>query len=281
MYGSGGAGRDNNGGGTASSGGATAGSEAVANRGGGGADYGTGWYGGADGVVILRFTAYVPITFPQVSYNPTTLSVGAGVGGRSDTFTASGGSGTRTFSLTPVRSGFSIDTSTANGAALVVSSLVATGTYLETITVTDAAGFSVNHVVTVTVAAPVKWSVENPTSLTTTYGTSASARLNITGGTSGRVVTLTKPTTVPLNGITIDTSTAISSNYVTLNVSTRVLPGTYSLTVSVIDSSRIRSNQVFTVTVNKLPALSFTSGTAETTTVVRSGLHLQYEIGQS
>jgi hypothetical protein len=94
-------------------------------------------------------------------------------------------------------------------------------------------------------------------------------------------VTLTKPTTVPLNGITIDTSTAISSNYVTLNVSTRVLPGTYSLTVSVIDSSRIRSNQVFTVTVNKLPALSFTSGTAETTTVVRSGLHLQYEIGQS
>jgi hypothetical protein len=281
MYGSGGAGKNNSGFGTASSGGATGTDGPIANRGGGGADRSPGWHAGANGVVIIRYTAFVPITFPQVAYNPTTLSVGAGVGGRSDTFTATGGAGTRTFSLTPVRSGFSIDTSTANGAALVVSSLVATGTYLETITVTDAAGFSVNHVVTVTVAAPVKWSVENPTSLTTTYGTSASVRLNITGGTSGRVVTLTKPTTVPLNGITIDTSTAISSNYVTLNVSTRVLPGTYSLTVSVIDSSRIRSNQVFTVTVNKLPALSFTSGTAETTTVVRSGLHLQYEIGQS
>jgi hypothetical protein len=281
MYGSGGAGRDNNGTGTAASGGATGGAAAALNRGGGGADYSTGWYAGADGVVIIRYTAYVPITFPQVAYNPTTLSFGAGVGGRSDTFTATGGSGARTFSLTPVRPGFSIDTSTANGAALVVSSLVATGTYLETITVTDAAGFSVNHVVTVTVAAPVKWSVENPTSLTTTYGTAASSRLNITGGTSGRVVTLTKPTTVPLNGITIDTSTAISSNYVTLNVSTRVLPGTYSLTVSVIDSSRIRSNQLFTVTVNKLPALNFTNGTAETTTIVRTGLHLQYEIGQS
>ena len=281
MYGSGGAGRDNNGGGTASSGGATASAAATPNRGGGGADYGSGWYGGADGVVVIRYTAYVPITFPQLSYNPTTLSFGAGIGGRSDTFTASGGSGARTFSLTPVRSGFSIDTSTANGAALVVSSLVATGTYLETITVTDTAGFSVNHVVTVTVAAPVKWAVDNPTSLTTTYGTAASSRLNITGGTSGRVVTLTKPTNIPSNGITFDTSTAITSNFVTLNISGRVLPGTYSLTLSVIDSSRIRANQVFTVTVNKLPALSFPSGTAETTTVVRSGLHLQYEIGQS
>ena len=225
---------------------------------------------------------YATVTsFPTVAYNPTTLSVGAGVGGRSETFTATGGFGARTFSVSPVRSGFSIDTSTANGVALVVSPLVTNGTYLETITVTDAAGFSVNHVVTVTVAAPVRWSTDNSTSLTTTYGTAASTRLNITGGTTGRVVTLTKPTTVPLDGITIDTSTAITSNYVTLNVSTRVLPGTYSLTISVIDSSRIRSNQVFNVTVNKLPALSFTNGTAETTTVVRSGLHLQYEIGQS
>jgi hypothetical protein len=281
MYGSGGAGRDNNGTGTAASGGATGDAAAAANRGGGGADYASGWYAGADGVVIIRYTAYVPMTFPQVAYNPTTLSVGAGVGGRSDTFTATGGSGTRTFALTPVRSGFSIDTSTANGAALVVSSLVATGTYLETITVTDGIGLSVNHVVTVTVAAPVRWAAENPTSLTTTFGTAASSRLNITGGTTGRVVTLTKPTTVPLNGITIDTSSAVASNYVTLNVSTRVLPGTYSLTVSVIDSSRIRSNQSFTVNVNKLPSLSFTNGTDETTTVVRSGLHLHYEIGQS
>ena len=282
MYGSGGAGRNGGGFGSAAEGGGRgSGSLPTANRGGGGSDVSPGWAAGAAGVVILRFTAYVPITFPQVAYNPTTLSVGAGVGGRSDTFTATGGSGARTFSLTPVRSGFSIDTSTANGAALVVSSLVATGTYLETITVTDAAGFSVNHVVTVTVAAPVKWAVENPTSLTTTFGTASSSRLNITGGTTGRVVTLTKPTTVPLNGITIETSTAITLNYVTLNVSARVLPGTYSLTVSVIDSSRIRSNQLFTVTVNKLPALSFTSGTAETTTVIRSGLHLQYEIGQS
>jgi hypothetical protein len=281
MYGSGGAGRDNNGTGTASSGGATGGGAAAENRGGGGADYGSGWYAGADGVVIIRYTDYVPMTFPQIAYNPTTLSFGAGIGGRSDTFTATGGSGARTFSLTPVRSGFSIDTSTANGAALVVSSLVASGTYLETITVTDAAGFSVNHVVTVTVAAPVKWAVDNPTSLTTTYGTAASSRLNITGGTTGRVVTLTRPTTVPLSGITIDTSTAITSNFVTLNVSSRVLPGTHTLTISVIDSSRIRSNQIFTVVVNKLPSLSFPSGTAETTTVVRSGLHLQYEIGQS
>ena len=281
MYGSGGAGRNSGGFGTVQSGGASGGTIAIANRGGGGSDISPGWNAGADGVVVIRYTAYVPMTFPQVAYNPTTLSVGAGVGGRSETFTATGGSGTRTFALTPVRSGFSIDTSTANGAALVVSSLVATGTYLETITVTDSIGLSVNHVVTVTVAAPVRWAAENPTSLTTTFGTAASSRLNITGGTTGRVVTLTKPTTVPLDGITVDTSTAITSNYVTLNISTKVLPGTYSLTVSVIDSSRIRSNQTFTVNVNKLPALSFTNGIAETTTVVRSGLHLQYEIGQS
>jgi hypothetical protein len=278
MYGSGGAGRDNNGTGTANLGGATGNGAASANTGAGGADYASGWYAGADGVVVLRYSF---ITFPTPAYNPTTLSIGSGIGGRSDTFTASGGTGALRFSLSPVRSGFSIDTSTANGAALVVSSLVSTGTYLETITVTDTSGFTVNHVVTVTVAAPVKWAIDNPTSITTTYGTAASSRLNINGGTTGRVVTLTRPTTVPLSGITIDTSTAITSNFVTLNVSSRVLPGTHTLTISVIDSSRIRSNQIFTVVVNKLPSLSFPSGTAETTTVIRSGLHLQYEIGQS
>ena len=54
MYGSGGAGRDNNGTGTAASGGATGDAAAAANRGGGGADYASGWYAGADGVVIIR-----------------------------------------------------------------------------------------------------------------------------------------------------------------------------------------------------------------------------------
>jgi hypothetical protein len=49
-----------------------------------------------------------------------TLAIGAGVGGRSETFTATNGLGTKTFSMSPSRSGMTLDTSTANSVVLVV-----------------------------------------------------------------------------------------------------------------------------------------------------------------
>jgi hypothetical protein len=60
MYGSGGAGRNNGGSGTAFSGGATGTAGPIANRGGGGSDKSPGWYGGANGVVIIRYSDSFP-----------------------------------------------------------------------------------------------------------------------------------------------------------------------------------------------------------------------------
>ena len=188
----------------------------------------------------------------------TTASIAAGVGGRVETITAANGFGARTFSLSPGRTGFSIDTSTANSAALVVSSLVATGTYLETITVTDAAGFSVSHVVTVTVATSVRFDTSTATSLVTSYGRPISLQLNTIGGFGTRVFTLTAQSNL---AITLDTSTA-GSGFATLNVAASSKAGTYLIALSVTDSTRIRSNLTVTVTVNPLPTIAFPTGTA-------------------
>ena len=215
------------------------------------------------------------IAFPQITYNPTTLSIGAGVGGRSDTFTATGGFGNKTFTFSPVRSGFSIDTSTANGVALVVSPVVASGTYIETITATDAAGFSVNHVVTVTVATSVRFDTSTATSLVTTYGRSASLRLNTTGGVGTRVFTMAAQSN---SAITLDTSTA-GSGYATLNVAASSKQGSYTISLTVTDSTRIRSGLTVVVTVNPLPVITYPTGVVPT--LRTNNLVIHYDIRNS
>jgi len=212
----------------------------------------------------------------------STMAIAATVGGRSDTFTATDGYGNKTFGISPTVSGITLDTATANGVAIVVGLLVPVGVYVETITATDQAGYTSQHVVTITVSEQIKWSASNATTLTTTVGTATSARMNVTGGMSGKIATITKPTSVPLGGITIDTSTLTSSSYVTLNVSSAVLPGTYSVTLSVTDDTKRVSNQVISLVINNLPSLSYTLGSNDTTTtVIKNGLWLQYEIGKS
>jgi uncharacterized repeat protein (TIGR02543 family) len=210
------------------------------------------------------------------------LNIAAGVGGRTDTFTAINGLGNKTFTMTPVVNGITLDTTTANAVAVNVSGLVPAGTYVETITATDQSGATSIHLLTINAASPIKWSTANATSVTTTVGTSRSVRLDITGGTTGKVATLIKGGSLPLPGITIDTSTLASSSYVTLNIGTNVLPGTHTLTVNITDATGLKSNQVITVAVNKLPALAFTNGVSDTsTTISKSGLWLQYEFGAS
>jgi hypothetical protein len=216
---------------------------------------------------------YVPvINFPTVAYNPTTLAIGAGAGGRSETFTATGGFGARTFSVSPVRSGFSIDTSTANGVALVVSPLVANGTYLETITVTDAAGFSVNHVVTVTVASSVRFDTSTATTIITTHRKGASLRLNTVNGVGTKVFTMTPAAA----GISLDTSTA-SSGFATLRVDTFTANGTFTQVMTVTDNTRIRSTFSVTIVVNAPPTLSSVS--AIVTSPVLDSLRLNLDAG--
>lgn len=216
---------------------------------------------------------YAPvINFPTVAYNPTTLAIGAGAGGRSETFTATGGFGARTFSVSPIRSGFSIDTSTANGVALVVSPLVANGTYLETITVTDAAGFSVNHVVTVTVASSVRFDTSTATTIITTHRKGASLQLNTVNGVGTKVFTMTPAAA----GISLDTSTA-SSGFATLRVDTFTANGTFTQVITVTDNTRIRSTFSVTIVVNAPPTLSSVS--AIVTSPVLDGLRLNLDAG--
>jgi uncharacterized repeat protein (TIGR02543 family) len=237
---------------------------------------------------IKQVEDYLSVTYGITAHtvsgtyaSSTSLAIGAGVGGRSETLTATNGLGNKIITMSPSRSGITLETTTANSANVVVSPTAATGVYAQIITATDTTGETSTHTLTITVNPSIKFEISTTTTLVTTLGKSASMRLNTTGGVGTRVFTITRPTNVPLSGITIDTSTAVSSNYVTLNVSDKVLPGTYAITVSATDSTKVRTSRIVTVTVNKLPSLTFTNGITDTTTVVRSGLHLQYEIGQS
>lgn len=206
----------------------------------------------------------------------STLIIGAGVGGRSDTFTAADGLGTKTFTLSPVVSGISIDTSTANGVALVISSLVPSGTYVETITATDQAGLTAQHVVTVTVSPAVKFDTSTATTVITTSGRAAQLRLNTVNGVGSKIFTISQTSATTSPRITLDTSTA-ASGYATLKVDTYTAPGTYTASIVVTDSTRLRSTYIVTITVNAPPTLVSTSPL--TTAPILSDLRVNLDAG--
>ena len=204
--------------------------------------------------------------------NSNTLAIGAGVGGRSETFTATNGLGSKTFTMSPSRSGITLDTSTANSVVLVVSATTATGVYAQTITATDAAGETATHVVTVTVSPSVRFDTTTATTLITTHRRGASLRLNTVFGVGTKVFTMTSTGT----GITLDTSTA-ASGFATLRVDTFTATGTYTQLITVTDDTRIRSTYTVTITINGPPTISST--TAITTTPITSGLRLNLDAG--
>lgn len=206
----------------------------------------------------------------------STLIIGAGVGGRSDTFTAADGLGTKTFTLSPVVSGISIDTSTANGVALVISSLVPSGTYVETITATDQAGLTAQHVVTVTVSPAVKFDTSTAASVITTSGRAAQLRLNTVGGVGSKIFTMSQTSAATSSWITLDTSTA-ASGYATLKVDTYTAPGTYTASIVVTDSTKLRSTHIVTIVVNAPPTLI--SSAPLTTAPVLSDLRVHLDAG--
>ena len=184
-----------------------------------------------------------------------TLAIGAGSGGRSETFTATNGLGTKTFSMSPSQSGMTLDTSTANSVVLVVSPVVATGTYTQTITATDLAGETSTHVVTVTVSPSVKFDTSTATTLITTHRKGTTLRLNTVFGVGTKVFTMTPAAT----GITLDTSTAAASGFATLRVDTFTATGTYTQLITVTDDTKIKSTYTVTITINAPPTISSTS----------------------
>ena len=204
--------------------------------------------------------------------NSNTLAIGAGVGGRSETFTATNGLGTKTFTMSPTRSGITLDTSTANSAVVVISPTAATGVYAQILTATDGVGETSTHTLTITVSPSARFDTSTATTLITTHRRPASLRLNTVFGVGTKVFTMTSAGT----GITLDTSTA-ASGFATLRVDTFTAVGTYTQLITVTDDTRIRSTYTVTITINGPPTISSTS--AITTSPATSGLRLSLDAG--
>ena len=200
------------------------------------------------------------------------LAIGAGVGGRSETFTAIDGFGTRTVSMSPIRSGFTLDTSTANSGAIVVSPTVATGTYTQNLIVTDGLGDTATYPIVVTASPAVKFDTSTATTLITTHRKGATLRLNTVFGVGTKVFTMTPVA----SGISLDTSTA-ASGFATLRVDTFTASGTFTQSITVTDDTKLRSTYTVTILINAPPTISSTS--AIVTSPVLNNLRLNLDAG--
>jgi uncharacterized repeat protein (TIGR02543 family) len=204
----------------------------------------------------------------------TSLAIGAGVGGRSETLTATNGLGNKIITMSPSRNGITLETTTANSAVVVVSPTAATGVYAQIITATDTTGETSTHSLTITVNPAVKFDTSTATTLITTHRRGATLRLNTVFGVGSKVFTMTSAGT----GITLDTSTA-ASGFATLRVDTFTATGTYTQTITVTDDTRIRSTYTVTITINGPPTIS--SSSTISSTPVTSGLKLNLDAGDT
>jgi hypothetical protein len=147
---------------------------------------------------IKQVEEYLAYTYGITAYSvtgtystSTSLAIGAGVGGRSDTYTAINGLGNKTFTMSPSRSGMSLETTTANSVVLVVSPTTVSGTYAQTITATDATGETATYLLNVTVSPSVKFDTSTATTVITTHRKGATLRLNTVNGVGTKVFTMT------------------------------------------------------------------------------------------
>ena len=230
-----------------------------------------GWYTNSSGTGGTFYAAGA--TYPNsgsktlfATYGPalaisggSTASFATGTGGRSETYTVSGGVGTRIVSNTvsPANAGITLDSGTANSIVINVSQLVPVGTYYDTFTVRDD-GFTVTKTITITVVSPLTWSAINSTSVVTTHGKSTRTRLELSGGIGTRTAILTHSSSPVPRGISIDTST-IASGYITLVTDTGTASGTYIESITVTDSTKITKTLLITITVNDPPDVTYST----------------------
>ena len=207
----------------------------------------------------------------------TTAAFANGTGGRSETYTISGGVGARviTNTVSPANSGITLDTSTANSIVIRVSPTVATGIYYDTFTVRDD-GFLVTRTITITVVDPLIWSASNPTTVVTTYGKPTRTRLNLSGGTGTRIATLNHVSSPAPRFVTLDSST-IAQGFVTLVTDTATAPGTYSESITVVDSSNVIRTALLTITINSPPDIGYSIATDTEYPLISTNLFLNYD----
>jgi uncharacterized repeat protein (TIGR02543 family) len=187
---------------------------------------------------------------------PTTVAMTAGRAASTTVYTTASGSGTKSFSLSGLNAGVTIETSTPTTAFVrLASSLASTSstqarTITETVTSTDASGATARITLTITVNPAV---VETATalSLTTTSGVAASTTVFATQGTGNKTFTRTSATASA--GITMNTAI---SNRATISVATNVSAGTYFETITATDTLGAETSTVITITVNGAPTVS-------------------------
>lgn len=222
---------------------------------------------GATGTLTKTVTVSNGIVFADG--DTSTFAASAGTAAY-DTMTVSGGTrpltftvdGTTTVPGVNANSVITISKVSDTQTVLNVSSTASAGTYFETVTATDSAGAVKRHVVTVTVAGPVRFDPANTTTINTSFRKATSAVFNTVSGNTGKVFTLAPASVESSTGITLETSTG--SSFATLRVSSTVPTGTYLVNISVVDASNSRAVTQVTVNVNSAPTIAYDSITAGT-----------------
>lgn len=209
--------------------------------------------------VPIKLTINPPISLAATSISPSTA---AGVA-LYDTITATFGTGTKTFSVvgSAAVSGITFSNPSTNVYLMSVDRTVPQGTYIETITATDAVNSTTVLVITLTVNPGLTIvSATGSSSVLTTAGKSASIRLNALYGSSTKTFTMVQAGTSQA-AITFDNSTA-SSGYATINYSVALPAGNYSETVTVTDNSGGTARIVISVTVAQALTPSYSGATS-------------------
>ena len=198
-------------------------------------------------IVINATMSLAPVSLPA-----TTQGVAY-----SQTVTASGGTGTKTYAVTlgTLPTGLSLNAST--GA--ITGTASAAGTYNFTITASDSVGATATQAYTVSVNSPI---TVNPTSLpTTTAGLAYNQTITTTGGTGAMSFAVTVgalPTGLSLNNL----SGAITG--------TPSAAGTFNFTITATDAVGATGLHAYSVTVNAAIAVSPASLPAATVAVAYS-----------
>jgi len=198
--------------------------------------------------------SYAVTIDPPVMIATTTLaSWTVGLAGYSQTISASGGTGSLTFSATgPLPPGL-----TLSSAGLLAGTPTAAGSYGITVTATDVLGATDSHTYTVVINSALSFTTS--TLATWTAGLAGySQTISTTGGTGPLSFSATG-TTPP--GLTLSTAGVLSG--------TPVTAGSYTFTVTVADKLGSTNSQIYTVLIN--PVVSLTTSTLATWTAGLAG----------
>jgi hypothetical protein len=175
----------------------------------------------AVGALSETLVAIVINPLPTLS-GPTTLTTTRGLARLSTAFTGALGTSPYTFSITGGANGITINNSTRQ---VRVAETTAAGTYVETVTLTDARGAQVQETITILVNDSI--SVTQGSNIVTTYGRAeTSLAFTSIGGTGQSTLSMN-----PIRSeVTFDASTG------EVSVSASLLPGTYYETITATDS---------------------------------------------